>query len=107
VFVVPQGIQAGQKQSDGHAYWKIRISSVHQGVGKFWVVGVWFYSPSDLEKLRPSQRCFFVYMSSLGKIYNILMTLCRDRELIALMGNAELLESDHVQIIDAACIEGM
>jgi hypothetical protein len=30
----------------------------------------------------------------------------RDRELIALMGNTELVASDHAGVIDAGCIEG-
>jgi hypothetical protein len=59
MFVVAHGMKAGEKQSDGHAYWKMRISSLHQGAGKLWVVGVWFYSPSDLKEVGLSRRCLF------------------------------------------------
>ena len=36
---------------DGHEFWKMKISSFHkdESSGKRWVVGTWFYSPSQLK----------------------------------------------------------
>jgi len=31
--------------------------------------------------------------------------LCRDKALVDYMGNAELIESDHVDVVDARCVE--
>lgn len=34
------------------------------------------------------------------------MASVRDMELIPLMGNTELLDSNHMDVVDAACVEG-
>ena len=45
------------KVCDGHVYWKLRITSIHTGErGSIWIVGDWFYSPSDLLELNLSKR---------------------------------------------------
>lgn len=50
VFVVHEGMKVGER-SDGHKYWKMRISSIHKGEGlMMWIVGSWFYSPSNLKE---------------------------------------------------------
>ena len=44
---------------DPHKYWKMKILSMHKDddSGKRWVVGAWFYSPSQLrEALKLGQR---------------------------------------------------
>ena len=44
---------------DPHEYWKMKILSMHKDddSGKRWVVGAWFYSPSQLrEALKLGQR---------------------------------------------------
>ena len=56
VFVVHQGMQTSQKQPDGHPYWKMKVVSIHVDKdGTYWIVGAWFYSPSDLKELKLSQ----------------------------------------------------
>jgi hypothetical protein len=45
-------MQAGETHSDGHKYWKMKITSIHQGAKTFWVVGHWYYSPSNLKELK-------------------------------------------------------
>ena len=34
-------------------------------------------------------------------------SICRDKDLIPFMGNTELIQSNHVGVIDASCIEGV
>ena len=56
VFVVHRGMQVREQHLDGHRYWKMRLTSIHKGEKRIWAVGVWFYSPSDLEELKLSKR---------------------------------------------------
>jgi len=44
-------MEDGTTERDAHQYWKMSITSIHQGKGRVWVVGFWFYSPTDLEGL--------------------------------------------------------
>jgi hypothetical protein len=40
-----------------HSYWKLRVSSLHMDRNeKIWVVGTWFYSPSDLQDIKLSSQ---------------------------------------------------
>jgi hypothetical protein len=103
--VVHQGLQVGDWQPDGHQYWKMRISSIHQDkAGNLWVVGSWFYSPSDLEKSALSTRCV---LYGNGRSSPCFKESGSDKSLISRMGNSELVESDHTDVIEAACIEGV
>ena len=55
--------------ADGHKYWKFKIKSMHQGKDTIWVVGTWFYSPSNLlEELACSN--WYVTHSSMMYILN-------------------------------------
>jgi hypothetical protein len=57
VFVVHEGMTVGEEHSDGHKYWKMKILSMHQGKDTIWIIGSWFYSPSDLKGLNLRKRC--------------------------------------------------
>lgn len=51
IFVAHEEMEGGPVL-DGHRYWKMRILSIHQGVGSSkWIVGTWFYSPSNLQEV--------------------------------------------------------
>jgi hypothetical protein len=55
-----------------HAYWKMKILSMHKNELKKerWVVGTWFYTPSQLEKLKlPEKDRYFLSSSLLFNIY--------------------------------------
>jgi hypothetical protein len=42
----------GEQVSDGHKYWKMRISTIHEDDnGRYWIVGDWFYAPGDMDKV--------------------------------------------------------
>ena len=63
VYVVHQGIDPGP-QNDGHDYWKVKVASIHQGQNQgTWVIGLWFYSPSDLKDLDLCRQCVQHYGS--------------------------------------------
>jgi hypothetical protein len=50
VFVCHSGMEVGKKHLDGHLYWKMKVSTIHEDQdGKTWIVGEWYYSPSDLK----------------------------------------------------------
>ncbi len=51
VFVVAEGMNMTEKVKDGHKHWKMKIVSMHQDEGTVWIVGNWFYSPTDLKKI--------------------------------------------------------
>jgi hypothetical protein len=55
VFVLHKDMKVGTM--DGDQYWKMRITSIHRGKGCIWVVGTWFYTPAELEKLQLSPAC--------------------------------------------------
>jgi|SRR6266705_2795666 len=61
VFVVANGMEVG-RPADSHRYWKMRIQSLHHDnqQEKVWVVGSWFYSPSDLENIGLAQRWIII-----------------------------------------------
>ena len=52
IFVVADNMAAGVAHQDGHLYWKMQITSIHANVTDEWVVGNWFYSPSELDTVR-------------------------------------------------------
>jgi len=62
IFVVHQDMDMEKERWDAHEYWKMKIDSMHKDVssGKRWVVGTWFYTPSQLEdiQLRKCDRYF-------------------------------------------------
>jgi hypothetical protein len=53
-------MDSGKERWDPHEYWKMKIQSMHkdESSGKKWVVGYWFYTPSQLAdiSLRKSDR---------------------------------------------------
>ncbi|KIM37241.1 hypothetical protein M413DRAFT_13427 [Hebeloma cylindrosporum] len=90
VFVVPANVILTEdtRPLDPHKYWKMRIDSMHMDEDdKCWVVGTWFYSPSEVADL-----------PSLKKDH---------RPILAMLGDTELLESDHQQVFDPGCIESL
>lgn len=89
-----------ERQTDGHGYWKMKVVSIHRDK-KYWVIGLWFYSPSELSTVGLTGR----HVSPISNIFPNLIS-GRERDLIPLMGNTELVASDHKDVIDAACIEG-
>jgi hypothetical protein len=56
VFVAHEGMTLAENHSDSHRYWKMKIKSMHQGKDTIWVVGNWFYSPSNLKELKLHKR---------------------------------------------------
>ena len=91
-----------ERQTDGHGYWKMKVMSIHRDKRrKYWVIGLWFYSPSELSTVGLTGR----HVSPISNIFPNLIS-GRERDLIPLMGNTELVASDHKDVIDAACIEG-
>ncbi|KAF8956854.1 hypothetical protein BDZ97DRAFT_1925117 [Flammula alnicola] len=86
VFVVHEGIDLDASVIDPHEYWKMQIVSLHKdrATGKKWVVGAWFYTPSQLEGVKLTDK---------------------DRSIIKRMGNAELVLSTHKDVIDPLCIQ--
>jgi len=43
---------------DPHEFWKMKILSMHKdhASGKRWLVGAWFYTPSQLEDINLRER---------------------------------------------------
>jgi hypothetical protein len=43
---------------DPHQYWKMKVVSMHknQETGEKWVVGAWFYTPSQLKEIGLKER---------------------------------------------------
>lgn len=62
VFVVHKDMvmdEDGSKEWQPHDYWKMKILSMHKDTtsGDRWIVGTWFYSPSQLRPiLKPKER---------------------------------------------------
>ena len=104
VFVAHHAMQLGP-QLDGNVYWKMKIIFIHQEKGDIWVVGHWFYLPSDLKDLCLRRQCVLSFHCFSYIIYSF--QIGRDKDLIPLMGDAELVLSDHIGVIDASCIEGI
>jgi hypothetical protein len=44
---------------ESHEYWKMKVVSMHVLSGKKWVVGTWFYSPSQLRDIKIKERYFY------------------------------------------------
>ena len=51
IYVAPEGLDLTKRPHPGDAYWKMEVVSIHEDQGKCWVVGSWFYSPSNVRKL--------------------------------------------------------
>lgn len=102
-------MEVGEPRKDGHEYWKMRISSIHRGEESvIWIVGRWFYSPSNLNddgSLGLRKRYGFYFFDFMVNSF-LYYLFCRELALIERMGNAELTESNHMGVVDAACIEG-
>lgn len=68
IFVVHAEMDMEKDSWDAHEYWKMKIESMHKDVssGKKWVVGSWFYTPSQLEglTLRKYDRYFSLFYST-------------------------------------------
>jgi hypothetical protein len=59
-------MEVGQKHGNGHGYWKMKVSSIHEGQdGKVWIVGEWYYSPSNLNTVKLCKRCVSLLFSKL------------------------------------------
>jgi hypothetical protein len=61
IFVVHKDMDMDEDAPpwDPHEYWKMKVVSFHKDVssGERWVLGTWFYSPSDLEPhINPEER---------------------------------------------------
>jgi len=51
-------MKVGQKHGDGHPYWKMKVLTIHEGQdGRVWIVGEWYYSPSNLNVVKLCKRC--------------------------------------------------
>lgn len=54
---------------DSHDYWKMKILSMHKDKfsGEKWVVGSWFYTPSQLRDIKLKER--YLKLTSLFSWY--------------------------------------
>ena len=59
---------------DSHEYWKMKILSMHKNVssGEKWVVGTWFYTPSQLRGIKLKDRYSHLRLSVFTNTYLIL-----------------------------------
>jgi hypothetical protein len=54
VFIIHEGMDMVKNPNpDPHDYWKMRVVSMHKNpeTQEKWIVGAWFYSPSQLKEL--------------------------------------------------------
>lgn len=58
IFVVHSGMDPEDQHPDPHEYWKMKVVSMHKNVltGERWVVGAWFYTPSQLREIKLKKR---------------------------------------------------
>jgi len=60
IFVVHESMNMDMDGSDwdSHDYWKMKVLSMHKNTssGEKWVVGTWFYSPSQLKDVKLKER---------------------------------------------------
>jgi hypothetical protein len=67
IFVVHEALATDDNPNrDPHDYWKMRIVSMHKNpkTQERWIVGAWFYTPSqlrDLVKLKKRYQSVFHY----------------------------------------------
>ena len=102
VYVAHEGLTLEDTPLDGHAYWKMKIRSIHQGKDTIWVIGYWFYSPSNLKDLELGNRCV-----NCQHIYTLIdLPFSISDRIIPLLGNTELVASNHLDVIDLQCIQG-
>lgn len=89
---------------ESHEFWKMRILSMHKDhvSGNKWVVGTWFYSPSQLRDIKLKER--YLHLSSL---FSWCLFYFIYRNIIPHMGNTELVLSTHRDVINPSCIQCM
>jgi hypothetical protein len=60
IFVVHKdmNMDSDGPEWDPHEYWKMKIISMHKDglSGKKWVVGTWFYTPTQLKDIKLKER---------------------------------------------------
>jgi hypothetical protein len=62
LFVIHHGMDMEGGQPDPHEYWKMRVVLMHkdQLTQQRWVVGAWFYTPSQLRDINLKPRYEYV-----------------------------------------------
>ena len=104
IFVVhaTMNMRKDAPQWDPHEFWKMRIMSMHKNPssGEKWVVGTWFYSPSQLEDILKDR-----YSDLHSSVFYIFLLDFLNRSIIDQMGNTELIDSTHRDVINPSCIE--
>lgn len=75
IFVVHEGMNMDEDgpEWDSHEYWKMKILSMHKdnSSGERWVVGYWFYTPSQLREIKLKDRYLHLCHLSLMNAYSI------------------------------------
>jgi hypothetical protein len=103
IFVVHAGMNMHKDapEWDSHEFWKMKIKLMHKNPssGEKWVVGTWFYTPSQLEDILDER-----YSDLHSSVFYIFLFYLMNRRIIDLMGNTELIHSTHRDVITAVCI---
>lgn len=104
IFVVHADMDMDSDEWSPHEYWKMKILSMHKNpsTGEKWVVGTWFYTPSQLkDAIKVNDR----YSDLQYSVFYMFLFDLMNRKIIDLMGNTELILSTHRDVINPSCIQ--
>jgi len=85
-------------------YWKLKVQSIRrdQTTNRCWVLGVWYYTADMVAERNTFNKKYVFYFRAWERRWSFV----RDRRILNMLGDAELLSSDHQGVIDPKCIEG-
>lgn len=71
VFVFHEAMVKQEPPYDPHLYWKMRVTSMHRNpkTKERWIVGAWFYTPSQLKEIKLRKRYEFLTSDMVSQGY--------------------------------------
>ncbi len=101
-FIAHQDLDLDQRPIAGEDYWKGQIKGIYKYKGEKYVVVAWFYTKQHLIDVR--LKCVQTVLLFISQSLTMYFSLNEMQKLR--LGRAELVSSNHEDVVQASCIEG-